>query len=78
MTAGVRAVGGSRKASKRVELSGSYKLVSENRRPEYGTLNSRILIIRPPNKVPLIFENSHKLGLQGFRFKVLGFGAVRV
>ena len=28
---------------------------SENRGPECSTLNSRILIIRIPNKVPLIF-----------------------
>ena len=33
--------------------------VSENRGPYYSTLNSRILIIRRPNKVPLIFGNSH-------------------
>ena len=35
--------------------------VSEDRGPEYGSLNSRIFIIRPPNKVPLIFENSKPL-----------------
>ena len=29
------------------------------RRPQYSILNSRILIIRTPNKVPLIFGNSH-------------------
>ena len=33
--------------------------VSENRGPSYSTLNNRILIIRTPNKVPLIFGNSH-------------------
>ena len=32
---------------------------SKNRGPEYSTLSSRILIIRTPNKVPLIFGNSH-------------------
>ena len=33
--------------------------VSENRGPQNSTLNSRILSIRTPNKVPLIFGNSH-------------------
>ena len=33
--------------------------VSENRGPYYSTPNSRILVIRTPNKVPLIFGNSH-------------------
>ena len=33
--------------------------VSENKGPKYSTLNSRILIIRTQNKVPLIFGNSH-------------------
>ena len=33
--------------------------VSENRGPKYSTLNSRILYKNPPNKVPLIFGNSH-------------------
>ena len=33
--------------------------VSENRGAQYSTLNSRILITRTPNKVPLIFGNSH-------------------
>ena len=33
--------------------------VSENRGPLYSTLNSRILIIRTPNKERLIFGNSH-------------------
>ena len=32
--------------------------VSENGGPYYSTLDSRILIIRTPNKVPLIFGNS--------------------
>ena len=36
-----------------------YMGVSENRGPQYSTLNNRILIIRTPNKVPLIFGNSH-------------------
>ena len=40
--------------------------VSENRGPYYSTLNRRILIIRPPNKVPLIFGNSHS-GLRQVR-----------
>ena len=30
--------------------------VSENRGPKYSTLNSRVLIIRTPNKIPLISE----------------------
>ena len=30
--------------------------VSENRGSKYSTLNSRVLIIRTPNKVPLISE----------------------
>ena len=33
--------------------------VSANRGPQYSTPNSRILIIRTPKKVPLIFGNSH-------------------
>ena len=33
--------------------------VSENRGPEYSTLNSRILIIRTPKKGTLILGNSH-------------------
>ena len=33
--------------------------VSENRGPKYSTLNSRILIIGTPNKVPLLFGSSH-------------------
>ena len=33
--------------------------VSKNRGPQYSTLDSGILIIRTPNKVPLIFGNSH-------------------
>ena len=44
--------------------------VSENRGPYYGTLNSRILIIRTPNKVPL------SSGVRAFRvkgFRALGF-----
>ena len=36
-----------------------YMGVSENRGPKYSTLNSRILIVRTPNEVPLIFGNSH-------------------
>ena len=32
--------------------------VSENRGPQYSTLKSRILIIRTPNKVTLMFEKS--------------------
>ena len=32
--------------------------VSENRGSKYSTLNSRVLIIRAPNTVPLIFGNS--------------------
>ena len=32
---------------------------SENRGPEYSTLNSRILIIRTPKYGTLIFGNSH-------------------
>ena len=32
--------------------------VSENRGPEYSTLNSRILITRAPKQGPLIFKNS--------------------
>ena len=35
--------------------------VSKNRGPGYSTLNSRILIIRTPNKVPHIFGNPHFL-----------------
>ena len=38
--------------------------VSENRGPQYSTLNSRILVIRTPNKVPLIFGNS-RIGVEG-------------
>ena len=37
----------------------NYMGVSENRGPQYSTLNSRILIIRTPNQVPLIFGKSH-------------------
>ena len=33
--------------------------VSENRGSKYSTLNSRILIIRTPNKVPPILGNFH-------------------
>ena len=44
---------------------------SEDRGPEYSTLNGRILLIRTPqNKVSLIFGNSHILALEaplGFR-----------
>ena len=39
--------------------------VSENRGPEYGTLNSRILIIGPPNKVPQ-FSETPTWFLEGF------------
>ena len=35
--------------------------VSENRGPEYSTLNSRIHIIRTPKEGTLIFGNSHIL-----------------
>ena len=35
--------------------------VSENRGPQYGTLNSRILIIRTTKEVSLIFRNSRIL-----------------
>ena len=34
-----------------------YLGVSENRGPEYSTLNSRILIIGPRNKVPSFSES---------------------
>ena len=37
-----------------------YMGISENRGPKYSTLNSRILIIRTPNKVPLIFGHPQK------------------
>ena len=37
--------------------------VSANRGPQYSTLNSRSLITRPPNKVPLIFRNSQMVDL---------------
>ena len=54
---------------------------SENRGPECSTLNSRILIIRIPNKVPLIFGDP-LIGLEVFRFykgvmKVARRGVVR-
>ena len=38
-----------------------YLGVAENRGPYYSTLNSRILILGPQNRVPLIFGNSHLL-----------------
>ena len=43
----------------KASLTGLYMGVSEKRGPYYSTLNSRIHIIRTPNKVPLIFGNSH-------------------
>ena len=55
--------------------------VSENRGPEYSTLNRRILIIRTPNKVPRIFGNSHiegsayVYGVREMDLYGLGFGA---
>ena len=36
-----------------------YLGVSENRGPEYSTLNSRMLIIRTPKQGTLIFGKSH-------------------
>ena len=42
----------------------SYAGVSENRGSYYSALNSRIRIIRTPNKVLLIFGNSHALNPQ--------------
>ena len=53
--------------------------VSENRGPYSRTLNSRIRIIRTPNKVPRIFGNSHirevrglGLSLQGLELRASG------
>ena len=46
--------------------------LAENRGPYYSTLNSRILIIRTPNKVPLIFGNSHII--REIIIKCLGLG----
>ena len=44
-----------------------YVGVSENGGPQYSTLNSRILTMRTPNKVPLILGNFHMEGLlKGF------------
>ena len=43
------------------ESGRNYIGVSENRGPWYSTLNSRILFIRTPKKVPLIFGNSRIL-----------------
>ena len=46
--------------------------VSENREPEYSTLNSRILIIRTHNiRYPPIFGNSHVVALI---IRVMNFG----
>ena len=42
-------------------------VISENRGPQYSTLNSRILIIRiPQNKVPL-FSETPRSAAQGHR-----------
>ena len=51
-----------RRASRRQGLilrSVRYMGVSENRGPQYSTLNSRILIIRTPQRGTPIFGNSH-------------------
>ena len=65
-----------------------YLGVSENRGPDYSTLNSRIFIIRIPDKVPLIFGNSHLIdrvlegdlrpsgfGIRSFRFDLYSEGS---
>ena len=56
-------------ANRILSLRWVYMGVSENRGPYYSTLNSRIFIIRTPNKVPQIFGNSY---IAGLRVRVLG------
>ena len=51
-------------------LERHYREFPKIRGPKYSTLNSRILIIRTPNKVPLIFGSSHQ------RVEAVGFGVV--